>query len=242
MRWIYDRSGLQRSADGAPAYLLGACLDITERRRIEEERDAALAKQTLLLKELNHRVKNHLSMIVGLLRLEGSRQTDAGAKQDFERTIERVNTIAHLHERLYRTDHVDKVDAQAYLGDICATLRQSILADTEIAISTELRPFDLHVDQAVPIGLIVNELITNAVKYAFAPGEVGQILVRFGVVGDRATLTISDNGRGLSPDEPAGVGMRLVEGLAQQINARLRVVSRHGVTCSLTFKVRDGEA
>jgi len=242
VRWIYDRSGLQRNPDGSPAFLLGACLDVTERRRVADERDAALAKQTLLLKELNHRVKNHLSMIVSLLRLKGSRQTDAGAKQDFERSIERVNTIAYLHDRLYRTDRVDRVDAQAYIGEICANLRQSILADSEIAISTELQPFDLHVDQAIPIGLIVNELITNAIKYAFAPGQRGTILVRFHVLGDRATLTISDNGRGMPADEPDGVGMRLIRGLAEQVNAKLRVVSRNGVTCSLTFQVRDGKA
>ena len=181
-------------------------------------------------------------MIVSLLRLKGSRQTAAGAKQDFERTIERVNTIAYLHERLYRTDHVDRVDAQAYVGEICANLRQSILADSEIALSTELQPFDLHVDQAVPIGLIVNELVTNAIKYAFAPGQKGTILVRFRVLDDRATLTVSDNGRGLPADEPDGVGMRLVRALAEQINAKLRVVSRNGVTCSLTFQVRDGKA
>ena len=75
-RWIYDRSALVRNPDGSPAYMLGACLDVTERRRIQQERDAALEKQKLLLKELSHRVKNHLGMIVSLLRLKQSRQKD----------------------------------------------------------------------------------------------------------------------------------------------------------------------
>jgi len=238
IRWIYDRSALIRRPDGAPAYMLGACLDVTERRRVQEERDAALEKQTLLLKELGHRVKNHLGMIVSLLRLKQSRQTDHAAAEDFARAIERINTIAYLHDRLYRSGNVENVDVEKYLGDICDNLQASLLADTGIRIVREVEPFAFHVDQAVPIGLIVNEVITNAFKYAFAPGEDGQITVRLRVRGERATLTISDNGRGFGPNRTQGVGTRLVRALAEQIGARLRVVNRRGVTYSLTFAAK----
>jgi PAS domain S-box-containing protein len=238
-RWIYDRSALVRNPDGSPAYMLGACLDVTERRRVQEERDAALEKQKLLLKELSHRVKNHLGMIVSLLHLKQSRQKDRSAAEDFARAIERVKTIAYLHDQLYRSSDVERVDVKEYLDDICDNLEVSLLVDTRIRIVREIEPFEIHVGKAVPIGLIVNETIINAVKYAFAPGQEGQITVRLRVRGERATLAIADNGRGLPPDRAQGVGTRLVRALADQIGARLRIVNRRGVTCSLTFAAKD---
>jgi two-component system CheB/CheR fusion protein len=235
VRWIYDRSALVRNPDGSPRYMLGACFDVTDRRRIEEERDAALRRQTLLLHELSHRVKNHLSMVTSLLRMKASRQKDPVAVADFRRAIERVNTIAYLHEHLYRSDSVETVDVRTYLDDICDNLQRSLLAETKIALQRDLQAFDLHVDQAVPVGLIVNELITNAAKYAFNPGQKGRITVRFHVRGDRAIVTISDDGRGIDMYAVPGVGTKLIRSLAGQIDARLRIVSRNGLTCSLSF-------
>lgn len=235
VRWIYDRSALVRDAAGNPAYMLGACLDVTQGRRIEEERDAALERQTVLLRELSHRVKNHLAIISALLNLKASRQTDPAAREDFLRAIEHINTIAYLHERLYRAGDVERVDMQDYLADICRNLSESLLKDRGIALQSEIQAFALHIDKAVPIGLIVNEFITNAAKYAFPDRKDGTITVRLRTRSERATLTISDNGRGLEPGAAPGVGSRLVRSLAAQIGARLRIVSGRGVTCSLTF-------
>lgn len=238
IRWIYDRSAVVRNPDGSPGYMLGACLDVTARRKIQEERDAALERQTLLLNELTHRVKNHLAMIVGLLRLKGARQSDPQAREDFARAIDRISTIAHLHQQLYRADDVTLVDVPAYLGEICESLRQSMLPDNAIELVRELDPAFLHIDQAVPVGLIVNELITNAIKYAFGPNGRGRIVVRFRVTAATATLTISDNGRGLDRDAARqGVGSRLVRDLATQIGAAYRLISRRGVTCSFRFRL-----
>jgi PAS domain S-box-containing protein len=235
VRWIYDRSALIRDAEGNPAFMLGACLDVTERRRIEEERDAALEKQTVLLKELSHRTKNHLSMVISLLRLKRARQTDPQAKLDFDRAIERINTIAFLHDQLYRKDEFDRINIQVYLEDICANLEQSLLHDSKLAILRELQPCEVHLDQTVPIGLIVNEAVTNAAKYAFPSGQAGRITVRFKHRRGRGSLTISDNGQGLKAGRPAGVGTKLIRSLAQQIGARIRVRSGNGLTYSFTF-------
>lgn len=239
VRWIYDRSAVVKNPDGSPRYMMGACLDVTSQRRVQEERDAALEKQTLLLNELSHRVKNHLAMIIGLLRLKGARQSDPQAKEDFARAIDRIATIAHLHEQLYRAEDVTSVEVQAYLGEICKTLEQSLLPETNIRISRELEPSSLHIDKAVPVGLIVNELITNAIKYAFSGSDEGKIIVRFRLRGANATLTISDNGRGLEgADVRQGVGTRLVRDLTKQIGGTIRVTSRPGCTYSLRFKVQ----
>jgi PAS domain S-box-containing protein len=239
VRWIYDRSAVVRDDKGKPVYMLGACLDVTDRRRIEEERDAALHRQTLLLKELSHRTKNHLSMVIALLRLKRARQTDPQAKLDFDRAIERINTIAFLHDQLYRKDELDRINLQGYLEEICSNLQQSLLGESRIAIVRDFQPCDVHVDQAVPIGLIVNEVVTNAAKYAFAPGQDGRIAVRFRRRGARGTLTISDNGQGMPPAAVQGVGTRLIRALAQQIGARLRLVGRRGLTYTLTFAIPE---
>ncbi len=238
VRWIYDRSSVVPDAAGKPAYMLGACLDITDRRRMEEERNALLERQTLLLRELTHRTKNHLSMVIALLRLKADRQKDPGAKQDFERAIERIHTIAFLHEHLYRKDAFDRVKVDSYLEDICANLESSLLSESNIALVRDLEAAELHIDQAVPLGLIVNEAVTNAAKYAFAAGRAGEIRVRFRRRGERAVLTLSDNGRGATSPKP-GVGTKLIKSLAQQIGARLRVVTRKGFTYSLSFRVPE---
>jgi two-component sensor histidine kinase len=217
--------------------MLGVCLDITDRRRIEDDRDRLLEKQTLLLRELTHRTKNHLSMIVSLLRLKGARQTDPDARQDFERAIERIHTIAFLHEQLYRRDRFDRINVASYVEEICTNLQESILAETKVSIVREIEPAELVTDQAVPLGLIVNEAVTNAAKYAFQPDQEGRILIRFRTRDDRCTLTISDNGRGLAePFKTSGVGIKLLKALAQQMGARVRVVDRKGLTYSFVFR------
>lgn len=235
--WIYDRSTLTRDADGNPAYMHGVCLDITDRRRLDVERDKLLEKQTLLLRELTHRTKNHLGMIISLLRLKGARQTDPAATRDFERAIERVHTIAFLHEQLYRKDVFDRINVESYVEDICGNLKASILVESKISLVCEIEPAELDIDQAVPLGLIVNEAVTNAAKYAFSPDQEGRILIRFRRRGDQCTLTISDNGRGLAaPFKTQGIGTKLLKALAEQIGARVRVVNRKGLTYSFVFR------
>jgi PAS domain S-box-containing protein len=239
IRWIYDRSALVRNPDGSPAYMLGACLDVTEQRRIQEERDEALRRQTLLLSELSHRVKNHLSMIMSFLHLKAARQTDPLAKEDFARAIDRISTLAHLHEQLYRAEDITAVDVQTYLGEICKHLQNSMLVETKIFIDCQLEPTVLHIDEAVPVGLIVNELVTNAIKYAFEPDKTGRIVVRFGASEGAATLEISDNGRGLDTHVPRqGVGTRLVRDLAKQIEAVYDVTSQPGKGTTYSFTIR----
>lgn len=237
LRWIYDRSTLTRDSDGNPAYMHGVCLDITDRRRLDDERNKLLEKQTLLLRELTHRTKNHLSMIIALLRLKGARQTDPAAKQDFERAIERVHTIAFLHEHLYRKDMFDRINVGSYVEDICTNLEESILAESKISLIREIEAAELNIDQAVPLGLIVNEVVTNAAKHAFPPGQEGRILIRFRKRDNQCTLTISDNGRGLAaPSKTQGIGTKLLRALAQQMGARLRVVNRKGLIYSFVFR------
>jgi PAS domain S-box-containing protein len=239
VRWIYDRSSLIRDADGKPKYMTGACLDVTERKKIEEERKAALEQQKLLLTELNHRIKNHLQMITAMLNLQATRQKDRSAKADFENAIRRIHTIADLHIRLYQDDWQGQVDMSTYLRGICANLTEALMQRAGIKLECDVQMLLLNVDQALPLGLILNELVTNSIKYAFDGDRTGQIVVRLRSRGHRIFLTVIDNGKGF-PKEPAttsqGIGMRLVQSLVRQIGGRLRQTRKGGTGYHLLFR------
>jgi PAS domain S-box-containing protein len=237
--WIYDRSSLVRDAEGRPAYMTGACLDVTARKQIEDERKVANEKHRLLLRELNHRVTNHLQMITAMLGLQASRQTDASVRADFDKAIRRIHTLAGLHSRLYRDDGFDTVDMRAYLGDICDGLRGAVLPERHVELECAAAPIRLTIDQAVPLGLIVSELATNAAKYAFPGERTGKLVVRLDAVGDRATLSVADDGVGLpktSESPGTGIGLGMVNGLARQIGGMLRVEGGAGTVYTLDFK------
>lgn len=236
---VYDRSTLVRDVDGRPAYMTGACLDVTARKRIEEERNVANEKYRLLLRELNHRVTNHLQMITAMLGLQAARQAKASARDDFDKAIRRIHTLAELHGRLYRDDGFDAVDMRAYLGDICDGLRGAVLPESRIGLHCTAAPIRLAIDQAVPLGLIVSELATNAAKYAFPEDRSGTLVVRLEAGGDHALLSVADDGIGLPKaveTAGTGIGLGMVNGLARQIGGTLAVAGGAGTVYTLGFK------
>lgn len=235
--WIYDRSTLMRDSEGRPSSMTGACLDVTARKQIEEERNIANERYRLLLRELNHRVTNHLQMITAMLGLQAARQADPAAREDFEKAIQRVQTLAELHGHLYRDDSVGGIDMRAYLTGICDSLRSAVLPQ-RVALACEVAPVRLTIDQAVPIGLIVSELATNAAKYAFPGDRSGELAVRLEIAGDRATLSVADDGVGLPNTAAAagtGIGLGMAHGLTQQIRGVLTAESEAGTVFTLRF-------
>ena len=239
-RWIYDRSTVTRDAQGRPLYMTGACFDITDRKRVEQERDQALEKHRWFLKELNHRTKNHLQMITAMLNLQAGYVPSDDAKESFAAAIRRINVIAELHGRLYRDDTHEWVDAAGYLVDLCDGLRQSFLGDGRIALDCRAADAQLTLDQAVPMGLIVNELVTNAIRHAFPKDGYGRgdgrIEVSFTLDGPTVELQVADNGRGLGDNgSKQGLGRRLVQALAIQLGATVDVDGRGGTSHRLRF-------
>lgn len=237
--WIYDRSTLTRDAEGHPAYMTGACLDVTARKKIEEERNAAHEKHRLLLRELNHRVTNHLQMITAMLALQAAGQPEASVRADFEKAIQRIHTLAGLHTRLYRDETFDAIDMHIYLADVCDGLRGAVLPGAHVELECTATAIRLSTDQAVLIGLIVSELATNAVKYAFPAGRAGRIVVRLDPDGDHAMLSVVDDGVGLpvaAGRAGSGIGLDLVNGLVRQIGGTLDVESHHGTAYTLRFE------
>jgi PAS domain S-box-containing protein len=232
IHWIASRGAFVRAADGGRR-IVGALFDITDRKRIEEEREAALAQRELLLKELNHRVKNNLQMVSSLLNLQASRLSDPSSKEHFRKAIDRVQAVGDIHARLYQGEQLGRIDFDEYLKDLCDRLRDSMLDGKSIALRVETEPLVLDVDRAIPLGLVVNELVTNSIKHAFPNGAKGNIFVQLtkGGAGEVLRLSIGDDGRGVEKkdgNERDGLGMRLVEGLMQQVGGTMEIKNERG--------------
>jgi PAS domain S-box-containing protein len=222
--------------------VLVAIKDVTEQRRLEHEHAAAHERIAVLLQELGHRIKNSLQIIVAVVSLEARGHKSGEGRAALERVSHRIAALGRLYSMLGETNSVEEVDAASYLQALCRDLIESVQKEngTSIALKTEIESELLPTDRAIPIGLIVNELVTNAVKYAF-PGETkGTVLVTLKRVPGELRLTVADDGHGLDPRRAdSGLGGRLVEGFAQQLGGQVeRESDSQGTTVSLILPSR----
>jgi chemotaxis protein methyltransferase CheR len=224
--------------------ILLAIEDITERARLEREHAAARERIGMLLQELTHRVKNSLQFIAAMVIIEARSQKSSEGKAALERVSHRITALGQLYSQLSKADTVEAVDAATYLDELCRDLIASVNkeGDTPIVLKTEIESELLPTDRAIPIGLIVNELVTNAVKYAF-PGEAkGTVMVTLKRTRGELRLTVADDGQGLLPQRAdSGLGGRLVDGFAQQLGGKVeRKSDSQGTTVRLILPLREG--
>ena len=202
-----------------------------EKNRVELEQ--ALAQNRMLFQEIHHRVKNNLQQVASLIRLQ---QAPAQMKEDLTR---RIVAMSAVHQHIYESDQFGVLDAEAYLARVLTSLRES--APPGVMLEWRLAPLQLSPDQALPLGMIVNEVVSNAFKHGFPEGRAGKVditLVR-PLEGNDAVLTIADNGAGMSetPSGGIGLGTRLINGLAAQLQGKVAVARGDGVTFELKFPV-----
>jgi len=204
--------------------------DITERKRAEERIRASLREKEVLLREIHHRVKNNLQVISSLLHLQSKHVEDDDARALFAESQSRIRSMALIHERLYQSDDLAQVDFAAYLEGLTEHLFRSynVRSDTvTLQLDTDAGP--LSVDRAIPCGLIVNELVSNAIKHAFPDDRAGTIRVAYMQNDREARLVVADDGVGAPEDFDAeqsdSLGLRLVRGLVQQLNGALTLPS-----------------
>ena len=219
--------------------VLLAIEDVTERRRLEEEHAAAHERIAALLQELGHRIKNSLQIIGSMVSLEARNQKSGEGKAALERVSHRIAALGRLYSMLGETNSVEAVDAASYLEALCRDLIESVQKEngTSIALETDIASESLPVDRAVPLGLIVNELVTNAVKYAFPGGPKGTIAVTLKRFAGELHLTVADDGQGADPQRAdSGLGGSLVDSFARQLGGHVeRVSSSKGTSVCLTL-------
>jgi two-component sensor histidine kinase len=173
--------------------------DVTERVRLEREHAIAHERIGMLMQELTHRVKNSLQSIAAMVMIEARSQKSGEGKAALERVSHRIDALGQLYAKLSKSDKVESVDAATYLDDLCRDLIGSV--DREggraIVLKTDIESVLLPTDRAIPIGLIVNELVTNAVKYAFSGESSGTVMVALKRVPGELRLTVADDGKGV---------------------------------------------
>jgi PAS domain S-box-containing protein len=223
--------------------VLLAIEDLTERRRLEHEHAAAHERIAALLLELGHRIKNSLQIIVAMVSLEARNHKSGEGKAALERVSHRIAALGRLYSMLGETNSVEEVDAASYLEALCRDLIESVQKEngTSIALKTDFESEPLPVDHAVPLGLIVNELVTNAVKYAFPRETRGTVAVTLKRIPGQLRLTVSDDGKGGDPRRmDSGVGGRLVEIFARQLGGKVeRESGNKGTIVCLTLPSRE---
>jgi two-component sensor histidine kinase len=187
--------------------------DLNERRELE----SLVAQKELLLREVNHRVKNSLQIVSSILHLQ-TKAVSAEAAAEMRTASARILAIAAVHERLYTGGSVTTVTLDAFLRDLCADIGKALRRATDLEI--ELVAVEVPTDKAVPLALIVNELVTNAIKYGKPPCRVE---TRKGIH-DTLTLTVSDRGNGPAQNHKRGLGSRIVDAFVQQLAAKVTTI------------------
>jgi PAS domain S-box-containing protein len=246
--WVLLTVTLLRDEAGKPLYFLSQIMNISDRKQKEQAIAGALAEKEVLLKEVYHRVKNNLQVVSSLFNLQLRTLPEGEARTALRESANRVRAMALVHEKLYRSSNLSSIALDSYIEDMCRQLGTlGAVSQRDIRITTELEPIEIGLEMAVPVGLQLNELISNSLKHGFPddrPGNLHIRLARRAPGSDTITLEVTDDGvglpAGLNPRTSTSLGLKLVASLAAQIDGEFDIASRDdGTHASLTFRL-DG--
>ncbi|MCB8819468.1 sensor histidine kinase [Microvirga rosea] len=213
-------------------------------RRVRErtaELERALEEKNELFREVHHRVRNNLQVISSLVRLKLRQCGSEDIRQTYADILGRIDAIALVHDALYASDELSRMPIRRYLGTLCENLLQLRPERNRVTIEVDAQDGEIGLDQAVTVGLITTELVTNALKHAFPQGRTGRITVQYGNQDGDCTLAVSDDGIGItSPnaDPHSRSGLRLVSSLALQLGATITEETAEGTRFVLRFPLR----
>jgi two-component sensor histidine kinase len=210
-----------------------------------EEKDCLLEEKEWLVREIHHRVKNNLQMVISLLNAQSEFLNHPSAVDAIRESRERMQAIAILHQKLYRTDTSTRINMRSYVNELVDNISSSV-ADTErMEFHVDVAPdIELDISQSVPLGLILNEGITNSIKYAYGENEKGSIRISLQYTGDRQLqLKIADHGKGLpsglDAENPHSLGLQLIRLFAEQLEGDLYFINNNGLEINLSFRTAE---
>lgn len=238
-RWFLSTKAPWYGPDGTLSGLIGIARNIDERKRAEEEVRSANQQKDLLLYDINHRVKNHLQSVMATLSLSRRRMPDDAAREAIDTTITRLSVLARVYDRLeLKPGGEAVVSARDFIRGLCADLQPTLIDLRPISLRTEVANEAIELGRAVSVGLVINEALTNALKYAFPDERAGNVDVSFTRGDDRFRLEVADDGVGLSPEQRgSGTGTKLIRALAQQLAGTVEWHGPPGTRVVLSFPV-----
>ena len=221
---------------------MGITQDITERKKSAETIQNSLKEKTTLLSEIHHRVKNNLAIVSGLLQLQMNEVKDEKVTLAFEQSINRIISIAMVHELMYKSPDLSSVNVHSYLEMLIPAISAAMSDDSKnIDFNIDIEEYKLNISEAIPIGLLLNELITNSFKYAFQKNKEGNITIKLSGKENEITVLYEDNGKGFDEDKdfntPKNLGLNLVHAQLQQLEAEHQVDTNSRFRLEFTFPI-----
>ena len=199
----------------------------------------SLQEQKVLLAEVNHRVKNNLAVIVSLLNMQMNSSKNKETKNAIQVVHNRIMSMALVHQKMYQNKSAIAVELETYITELVAEIKNSVALQQDIEVTMEVEPINIDVSVAIPLGLILNEIITNAIKHAFDDTLQPKIDIRLKIANDQMIeLTVRDNGKGMiieERDEDAGMGLNLIEALTDQIDGKCDFENENGLVFHLSI-------
>ena len=247
--WGHLTNSLARDESGNPSHFIAVVEDISQRRQAESTVKKSLEEKEVLLREIHHRVKNNMQVISSLLSLQASNIEDERLHKLFQESQSRVRAMALIHEILYDSDDLSSIDLSTYMSRLVASLTRMYGADAaQVRLNVETDDITLRIDDMVPCGLAISELVTNSLKYAFPDGREGEINLRVTSTPEGGVeLVVRDDGVGLPAEldirTTSSMGMGLVVGLVEkQLGGRLELDRTQGTCFTITIPPKPASA
>jgi two-component sensor histidine kinase len=214
---------------------------ITDKDNLIADKDVLLKEKDWLIKEIHHRVKNNLQMVISLLNAQSDFLSNPTALDAIRESRERMQAIAIIHQKLYQADNSTKINMRSYITELVENIRNSIADSKRIYFNVQVADIELDISQSVPLGLILNEAITNAIKYAYAENQKGDINISLQHTGaEQLQLRIADHGKGLpagmDADNSNSLGLQLIRLFSEQLEGDIFFINDRGLEIVLNFK------
>ena len=241
-RWIQDDGCPRYSINGEFIGYIGHCLDITVRKQAEAKLKTLLEEKTALVRELFHRTKNNMQVIMSMISMRISDTTDKEIATTYKEMINRIQAMAKIHEKLYHSQDLSRINLKEYLEEMVTNLLIGYsVPEGKISLKLEMEPIEVLIDSAIPCGQIANELLSNSIKYAFPGQKKGEIGVKLSRNSEGLIeMILSDNGIGIPEGTEKAkcgkLGLLLATGMAEyQLKGKVDFDTKHGVTCTVRF-------
>lgn len=241
IRWVAVQASSLSSREGDILGYVGTLEDITHRKSFEVQIKASLHEREILLQEIHHRVKNNFQVMLSMLNLQMRKLNVPEAYDVLQTSHNRIRSMSLVHELLYEAQSVAEIDMRKYLKALAKELSSLYAHDLPIQLEFKLDPFPLSLEQAMPCGLLVTEILTNSLKYGFLHPFSGrpEVCIQLQSNAEGLCLSLKDNGLGLppeiKPESSPGLGFRLIKALITQLNGHYRLQSEAGVCWQIWF-------